>query len=55
MTRVLVVYGSRHGGTKGIAERTWDLVHDRPDDDVVKKHVTEWHERLAKLTTPGLL
>ena len=39
---------------KGIAERTWDLVHDRPDDDTVKKHVTEWHERLAKLSTPGL-
>lgn len=39
---------------KGIAERTWDLVHDRPDDDVVKKRVTEWHERLAKLSTPGI-
>lgn len=39
---------------KGVAERTWDLVHDRPDDDIVKKHVTEWHERLAKMTTPGL-
>jgi hypothetical protein len=39
---------------KAIAERTWDLVHDRPDDDVVKKHVTDWHERLAKLATPGL-
>jgi hypothetical protein len=39
---------------KGIAERTWDLVHDRPDEDVVKKHVTEWHERLAKLSTSGL-
>ena len=39
---------------KGIAERTWDLVHDRPEDDAVKKRVTEWHERLAKLTTPGL-
>ena len=39
---------------KAIAERTWDLVHDRPDDDVVKKHVTEWHERLAKMATPGL-
>ena len=39
---------------KGIAERTWDLVHDRADDDTVKKHVTEWHERLAKLATPGL-
>jgi len=39
---------------KAIAEKTWDLVHDRPDEDAVKKHVTEWHERLAKLTTPGL-
>ncbi len=39
---------------KAIAERTWDLVHDRPDDDVVKKRVTEWHERLAKMTTPGI-
>ena len=39
---------------KGIAEKTWDLVHDRPDDDVVKKHVTEWHERLAKMSTPGV-
>ena len=39
---------------KGIAERTWDLVHDRPDEDPVKKHVTEWHERLAKMSTPGL-
>ena len=39
---------------KGIAEKTWDLVHDRPDDDAVKKHVTEWHERLAKMSTSGL-
>ena len=39
---------------KDVAERTWDLVHDRPDDDPVKKHVTELHERLAKLSTPGV-
>jgi hypothetical protein len=39
---------------KGIAEKTWDLVHDRDDDDVVKKHVTEWHERLAKMATSGI-
>jgi hypothetical protein len=39
---------------KAIAEKTWDLVHDRPDDDAVKKRVTEWHERLAKLSTPGI-
>jgi hypothetical protein len=39
---------------KGIAEKTWDMVHDRPDDDPVKRHVTEWHERLAKMSTSGL-
>jgi hypothetical protein len=39
---------------KSIAEKTWDIVHDRDDDDVVKKHVTAWHERLAKLSTPGV-
>ena len=38
---------------RSIAEKTWDLVHARPDDDRVKRHVTEWHERLAKLSTPG--
>src|SRR5688572_25065268 len=38
---------------KWTAEKTWDLVHDRPDDDAVKVRVTEWHEKLARLTTPG--
>ncbi|MEA2386088.1 MAG: hypothetical protein QOJ22_262 [Thermoleophilaceae bacterium] len=38
---------------RSIAEKTWDLVHDRPDEDRVKRHVTEWHERLAKLSTPN--
>ena len=38
---------------RSIAEKTWDLVHDRPDDDRVKVHVTEWHERLAKLPANG--
>lgn len=33
-----------------IAERTWDLVHDRPDDDPVKRRVTECHEQLARLS-----
>ncbi len=36
-----------------IAEKTWDLVHDRADDDRVKMHVTKWHERLARLSTSG--
>jgi hypothetical protein len=38
---------------KWTAEKTWDLVHDRPDDDPLKIRVTEWHERLARLSTGG--
>lgn len=38
---------------KGTAEKTWDLVHDRPDDDPVKRRVTECHEKLARLSVPG--
>jgi hypothetical protein len=33
-----------------VADQTWDLVHDRPDDDPVKRHVTECHEALARLS-----
>jgi hypothetical protein len=33
-----------------IADRTWDLVHDRPDRDPVKQRVVECHEALAKMT-----
>jgi hypothetical protein len=36
-----------------IADRTWDLVHDRPDTDAVKRRVVEIHEALAKLTRLG--
>ena len=35
---------------RDVADRTWDLVHDRPDDDPVKKKVAECHEALARLT-----
>ena len=35
------------------AERTWDLVHDRPDGDRVKRRVSECHERLAELSRAG--
>ncbi len=34
---------------RGIADATWELVHSRPDDDVVKRRVVECHERLVKL------
>jgi hypothetical protein len=36
-----------------VADRTWDLVHDRPDSDPVKKRVVECHEALAKMTRLG--
>ena len=32
------------------ADQTWDLVHDRPDDDPVKRRVVEGHEALARLS-----
>jgi hypothetical protein len=34
---------------RDVAEKTWDLVHDRPDTDPVKTKVSEYHEELAKL------
>ena len=36
-----------------IADRTWDLVHDRPDSDPVKRRVVECHEALARITRLG--
>jgi hypothetical protein len=33
-----------------VAERTWDMVHDRPDGDAVKARVVECHEALARLS-----
>jgi hypothetical protein len=36
-----------------VADRTWDLVHDRDDDDPVKQRVIECHEALARMTKLG--
>jgi hypothetical protein len=36
-----------------VADQTWDLVHDRPDDDPVKQRVVECHEALARLSAHG--
>jgi hypothetical protein len=36
-----------------VADRTWDLVHDRDDSDPVKRRVIECHEALARLTRLG--
>ena len=33
-----------------IADQTWDIVHDRPDDDPVKLRVVKCHEALARLS-----
>lgn len=35
---------------RDVADRTWDLVHDRSDRDPVKKRVVECHEALARMT-----
>ena len=35
---------------RDVADKTWDLVHDRPDGDPVKARVVECHERLSKLS-----
>jgi hypothetical protein len=36
-----------------VADRTWDLVHDRSDNDPVKQRVVECHEALARMTRLG--
>jgi hypothetical protein len=36
-----------------IADRTWDMVHDRDDDDTVKRRVVQCHEALARMTRLG--
>ncbi len=33
-----------------IADRTWDLVHDRPESDPVRLRVVECHEALARIS-----
>jgi len=38
---------------RDVADRTWDLVHDRPDSDPVKQRVVEGHEGLARLAKLG--
>ena len=35
---------------RDVADKTWDLVHDRPEADPVRKKVVDCHEQLAKLT-----
>jgi hypothetical protein len=48
-----LVDGMRDRATADTAEMTadamWSLVHDRPDEDPVKRRVTAHHEDLARL------
>ena len=36
-----------------VADKTWDVVHDRPDTDPVKQRVVIGHEELARLAQQG--
>lgn len=38
---------------RSVADKTWDLVHDRSDDEPVKRRVVECHEELARLSAGG--
>ena len=38
---------------RDVADKTWDLVHDRADHDPVKLRVVECHEALARLSARG--
>lgn len=38
---------------RDVADRTWDLVHDRDDADPVKQRVVECHQALARMTRLG--
>jgi hypothetical protein len=46
----LLCRGATPETAKRIADKTWDLVHDRPDADAVKQRVVECHESLARLS-----
>jgi len=39
--------------TRRVAEKTWDIVHDRPEGDPVKQRVVRGHEALARLAAQG--
>jgi hypothetical protein len=45
--------GATPENAREVADRTWDLVHDREDSDPVKRRVIEVHESLARMTRLG--
>jgi hypothetical protein len=38
---------------KRVADKTWDIVHERPESDPVKQRVVECHEALARMRRVG--
>lgn len=54
LTLVGVLFSQATPATaRDVADRTWDLVHDRPEEDPVKQRVVEGHEALARLAKLG--
>ncbi|MGI8750120.1 MAG: hypothetical protein ACR2J6_06175 [Thermoleophilaceae bacterium] len=49
----LMFAGATPATARKVADKTWDLVHDRPDDDPVKVRVVRGHEDLARLAAQG--
>lgn len=45
--------GATPENAREVADRTWDLVHDRADSDPVKQRVVECHQALARMTRLG--
>ena len=45
--------GATPENAREVADRTWDLVHDRDDGDRVKQRVVECHEALARMARLG--
>ena len=41
------------GTARATAAKTWDLVHDRPETDPVRRRVVQCHEELARLAASG--
>jgi hypothetical protein len=46
----LLCRGATRETARDVADKTWDLVHDRADADPVKRRVVECHEHLAKIS-----
>ena len=49
----LLFTGATPATARHVADQTWDLVHDRPEDDPVRQRVVEGHEALARLAAEG--